>query len=459
MADDDGVVQVRNSQGALVSTETRKINQPKKVALDEDEFTDTIQHIIRRDFFPHVPKLKAKLEHLKSSAGSSTVDLNEVSARYASQQPTPSSTAQQEDEEYELLGKRTAPQPDEIEDKKVKKEDMRLDSFLSKYHSEDDASFNELVEKDQQKHREKYSWLYNKEKEQNLESNEQQQLAITDSENTSSTMKAIEYRPAGVKTWSYTAKNSLMYIPEGMEISVQEALQGSSKPREIVHENTRLSKEFLTKTQKSFSGVSNISKKDAVPEKVGVDGLVVNSSDAPNVNGYGFVATPDIRPGVDMSPLMTWGSIEDTPLKVDEVMATPGPQFKLPKISRREEIGMKLSEKASKANSEKRKAALQHATSSILRSSPALRSKLGSTPSNSERLQLLSPAAKKLMAKTGTPIMTGSHSIRSSYTPSPSPQTVATPRNKSLKSQTTTPLHTATTPNISLTDDLLNLKK
>ena len=262
---------------------------------------------------------------------------------------------------------------------------MRLDSFLSKYHSEDDASFNELVEKDQQKHREKYSWLYNKEKEQNLESNEQQQLAITDSENTSSTMKAIEYRPAGVKTWSYTAKNSLMYIPEGMEISVQEALQGSSKPREIVHENTRLSKEFLTKTQKSFSGVSNISKKDAVPEKVGVDGLVVNSSDAPNVNGYGFVATPDIRPGmlflsfllcfelsfplgVDMSPLMTWGSIEDTPLKVDEVMATPGPQFKLPKISRREEIGMKLSEKASKANSEKRKAALQHATSSILRS-------------------------------------------------------------------------------------------
>jgi len=176
---------------------------------------------------------------------------------------------------------------------------MRLDSFLSKYHSEDDASFNELVEKDQQKYREKYSWLYNKEKEQNLESKElQQQLALTDSENTSSTMKAIEYRPAGVQTWSYTAKNSLMYIPEGMEVSVQEALQSSSKPREIVHENTRLSKEFLTKTQKTFSGVSNISKKDTVPEKVGVDGLVVNSSDAPKVNGYGFVATPDIRPGM-----------------------------------------------------------------------------------------------------------------------------------------------------------------
>ena len=49
----------------------------------------TIQHIIRRDFFPHVPKLKAKLELLKSSEGSSTVDLNEVSARYDNEQPTP----------------------------------------------------------------------------------------------------------------------------------------------------------------------------------------------------------------------------------------------------------------------------------------------------------------------------------------------------------------------------------
>jgi len=202
----------------------------------------------------------------------------------------------QEEEEYELLGKRTAPQPDRMEDKKVKKEDMRLDSFLSKYHSEDDASFSELVEKDQQKHREKYSWLHIKEKEQNLESKEQQ-LAITGSEHASSNMKAIEYRPAGVKTWSYTAKNSLMYIPEGLEVSVQEALQTTAKPREIVHENTRLSKEFLTKTRNKFSGVSNISKKDAVPEKVGVDGLVMNSSDDPKVNGYGFVATPDIRPG------------------------------------------------------------------------------------------------------------------------------------------------------------------
>ena len=55
-------------------------------------------------------------------------------------------------------------------------------------------------------------------------------------------MKAIEYRPAGVDSWSYTAKNSLMYVPEGMVVSVKEALKNVPKPREIVHENTRLSR-------------------------------------------------------------------------------------------------------------------------------------------------------------------------------------------------------------------------
>jgi len=41
MAGTDGVVQVRNSPGSVVvSSTTRKIIPPKKVALDEDEFTD-----------------------------------------------------------------------------------------------------------------------------------------------------------------------------------------------------------------------------------------------------------------------------------------------------------------------------------------------------------------------------------------------------------------------------------
>lgn len=204
--------------------------------------------------------------------------------------------ASDQQEDSGLLGKHPpTSESEETQHKKLRKEDMCLDSFLSKYQSEDDASFSELVEKDQQRYRDKYSWLHNKEEEQNI--TVEKQLALTDSEGASMQMKAIEYRPAGVDLWSYTAKNSLMYIPEGMEVSVKDALKTVQKPREIVHQNTRLSKEFLANAQKTFAGNNNVSKKDAVPEKIGVDGLVANPSDAPKVKGYGFVATPEIRPG------------------------------------------------------------------------------------------------------------------------------------------------------------------
>ena len=73
------------------------------------------------------------------------------------------------------------------------------------------------------------------------------------------------------------------------------------------------------------------------------------TSNTPTVRGYNLVAsTPNLSPSRVGSPLMTWGSIEGTPMLISG-SETPGPQFSLPKISKREELGMKLSEKASKA--------------------------------------------------------------------------------------------------------------
>lgn len=56
--------------------------------------------------------------------------------------------------------------------------------------------------------------------------------------------------------------------------------------------------------------------------------------------------------GVDASPLMTWGSIEGTPVKID---STPGPSFKMPKIPVREKIGLKLADQVAKASRERKK--------------------------------------------------------------------------------------------------------
>lgn len=90
----------------------------------------------------------------------------------------------------------------------------------------------------------------------------------------------------------------------------------------------------------------------------GVDGRVQDPSSSPQVNGYGFVATPQIQPGVDASPLMTWGSIDGTPLHLEtDVTPGHGPTFKIPSIPRREEIAHRLADKATKSTRERKKAA------------------------------------------------------------------------------------------------------
>jgi hypothetical protein len=38
---------------------------------------------------------------------------------------------------------------------------------------------------------------------------------------------------------------------------------------------------------------------------------------SPKVQGYGFVATPSPRPGEDVTPFVTWGDVESTPLLLD----------------------------------------------------------------------------------------------------------------------------------------------
>ena len=79
------------------------------------------------------------------------------------------------------------------------------------------------------------------------------------------------------------------------------------------------------------------------------------------------VLSSSIFSGVDASPLMTWGTIEGTPLHIDtDVTATPGQVFKIPKESVRDGIGLKLASKASKSQREKKKAAMAQATSTIL---------------------------------------------------------------------------------------------
>ena len=280
--------------------------------------------IIRRDFFPDVAKLEAQLEFIEASESNDYDKLREISERFATTTHTPAATpatfetpsvsatpqTREKQREKQSGGPGENSEDQLPEAKKLKSEEAKgLDQFLSKYQSEDDASFGELMEKAAEEHRQKHAWLRAKEKEYantlSLEGPEQR-LAIIDGSKGGGGGEgmAVEYRPAGVKTWNYTAKNTLMYIPEGVEESTMELVKKATKGREIVHSNTRLSREFIKKREAALQAMAvgeegekagGLSKTKS--EKIGVDGKMLAPGDTPSVNGYKFVATPQIHPG------------------------------------------------------------------------------------------------------------------------------------------------------------------
>lgn len=202
--------------------------------------------IIQRDFFPDVKKLEAQVESSDSNIGSGA----------------------------------------HLEDNSAMPNNESLDQFLSKYESEDDASFKEMLRKSSEIHHQKHAWLHEKEQEY-AKLVSQEKLAVAGNTNEPN-------RRAGLDSWTYTAKNSLMYIPDGVEDSAVETVQGVSSTREIVHSNTRLPHQFVQKFQHPTS--SDCIKR-SMPDKVGVDGKTSLSEKSPSVNGYGFLATPTINPG------------------------------------------------------------------------------------------------------------------------------------------------------------------
>ena len=116
------------------------------------------------------------------------------------------------------------------------KPSLTLDVFLVKNTSEDNASFEKIMEVTRKKHREKYAWLFEKQQEQS----NKQVAALTLPSSNEEQLKALESQSNNVETWKYVAKNALMYPPDGVEFSVEEIIEKKGKKeQEIRHENTR----------------------------------------------------------------------------------------------------------------------------------------------------------------------------------------------------------------------------
>ncbi|KAG7476717.1 hypothetical protein MATL_G00085900 [Megalops atlanticus] len=435
----------------------------KRKVLDEDTYIESLEKIIQRDFFPDVTKLRAQKEYLEAEENGELERMREIAIKYGSSLTkstprssvpyvtpatfeTPEGRPGSPTSSHSKLRPRPAEEGNKEGEEEEEKELPSLDRFLAKTTSEDNASFEQIMELAKDKEKLRHAWLYEAEAE--FKQRHEDNLALP-----SSAQQAIESGKAGVETWEYKAKNALMYYPEG----VKDNDTVFKKPREVLHKNTRFVgdpfSKALSKTQLQQAAALNAQFKQG---KVGPDGKELTAHDSPKVNGYGFEGTPSPAPGVAESPLMTWGEIESTPFRLDGsdtpyVERNHGPSFKIPEPGRRERLGLKMANEAAAKNRAKKQEALRKVTENLASLTPK-----GLNPA-------LSPALQRLVNRTSSKYT--DKALRASYTPSPAHLGTA---SKTPLGGTATPGGTPTPRNVrtpapqdpaSITDNLLQLPK
>ncbi|KAM6155711.1 LOW QUALITY PROTEIN: splicing factor ESS-2 homolog [Rhynchocyon petersi] len=421
--------------------------------------TSGLQTVIQRDFFPDVEKLQAQKEYLEAEENGDLERMRQIAIKFVSalgkvsREPPPPYVTPATFETPEvhigpaILGNKPQPRDRGPEDEETGEEEEKeplpsLDVFLSRYTSEDNAYFQEIMEVAKEKGQARYTWLYQAKEE--FEKRQEENLALPSAE-----CQAIESSKAGVET-KYKAKNSLMYYPEG----VPDEEELFKKPCQVVHKNTHFLRDpfsqALSRSQLQQAAALNAQHKQG---NVGPDGKELIPQESPKVGRFGFGATPSPAPGMNESPLMTWGKVKNTPLRIEGpeisyVDRAPEPAFKILEPGRRERLGLKMANEAAAKNRAKKQEALRRVTENLASLTPK-----GLNPA-------MSPALQRLVSRTASKYT--DWTLWASYTPSPARLTHLKTPAGGPQTPTSTPAPGSNrTPLIqdpaSITDNLLQL--
>ncbi|KAJ1074058.1 hypothetical protein K5549_015557 [Capra hircus] len=283
--------------------------------LDEEEYIEGLQTVIQRDFFPDVEKLQAQKEYLEAEENGDLERMRQIAIKFgsalgkASREPPPPYVTPATFETPELhtgpsmVGGKARARGRGLEDgdgeaaEEAAAEPLpSLDVFLSRYTSEDNASFREIMEVAKERGRVRHAWLYQAEEE--FEKRQKDSLALPSAE-----QQAVESSQAGVETWKYKAKNSLMYYPEGERGPGPPRWTGlwASAPQPTARPGPDPTSPRLQHKQ----------------GKVGPDGKELIPHESPRVGGFGFVATPSPAPGERRA--LCWDPVAQGPIR-----AVPG---------------------------------------------------------------------------------------------------------------------------------------
>ncbi|EDQ92584.1 uncharacterized protein MONBRDRAFT_22377 [Monosiga brevicollis MX1] len=434
---------VRRATGELAvfrAPEGLPRRKPKTV-LEEDDYVAALEKIIERDFYPQLPQLRAQEEYLQALEANDFERLRDISRRYgtpgvgstaSSRRTTPSraggsfetplpgarqdaaspwsragTPGMRSGSDLHLPGAEggtdgadsvsAAGSNRKADDKPSADTTLSLDRFLDKYTSEDNDSFDQIIEQTNLRLRAQFESLFGRAEEQ------AQRLALTDGDKDA-------YKSYFLDHWRHTPRNQLMWAPSEKTPTAKELIALSKRKQNVIqHANTRFTRAPFpttgssngtktgTKTGASQHGVV-ILRDDGNKPSVHARHTPSSSTDGtPAVNGYKFVATPSPVPGQDLDPDLTWGEIDGTPFRLDagDVPLQSGPAFNIPEPSARDQLGRRLAEDTA---AKRRK--MQHAAQARTRAGSVEHSSRH-TPA-ARRLASMSPAAQQLARRLGT---------------------------------------------------------
>jgi len=329
----------------------------KKIVLEEDEFAARLERIIERDYFPNVPRLRDELRLLRAEREGNEREIltakrsiqkrmrEEEEARSGSNGLTPSfyygnSTSletrggknattpsasgasgavgfssrrgrrggeyyddgeEEEEEEEEEMSAEDEYDEERRSQRRAKLLDANktLTQFLASHTSEDNKSFEDILEKINKKRREKNAKLFDANKIRGA-MNVQRRGDGSEGARTKS----------GALALAEPGHNALFFRPDSaLALSKSELanLGATTAPKETLARNTR----FNNTTNSHVIEVNQVDEEELASFRE-QRAKEMN----PNMN-YSRIATPSFTPGRDnFTPIMTWGALDATPVRL-----------------------------------------------------------------------------------------------------------------------------------------------
>lgn len=465
----------RNAETSLMPPPPppKRQKRPAKV-LDEDVYSDALSHIIARDFFPGLLETEAQQDYLQA-LDSNNKDWIRESGRKLTQVMTPLPEGRRRmgtgtsftprrstalgDTPRGFVGDTPGQTPVDSghfapeEEKPEVDVNMSLGAFQSKYTSEDNESFNALLDKQNEKRAKKYTFFHHgnkiptarqiayREKEQRLLEAGQTSTALITTNSAGEERVAVaaarpsqdlDARPASVDSFTNRQgpRNTFMFGPDSVEDQVITRAQAAemtsnAPPKAVNYGGTRFigvsaeGEESVVPASPSMSAIDAAiaGRPRATESETGYSG-----AETPRVNGYAFV---DAEPtpselGLPVTDEEADKAEQEAALQLLPKVESGGPNpFHIKERSKREDVHHRLVEKA---DAGRRKGGRMD----------QLRS-LGITPGRTPtprfasganiRKPGMTPAAQALANRIGTPRREGglfpSSAEKGSWTPTP----------------------------------------